>query len=366
MRRQLNRIALAALAASLAVLAGAGAASATILEVGGIAKKEKVEITASRTAGTSSVLSRTDGSLANTCTASHVNGSTESPYTGATVTAPLSNLSFTNCTRPVTVHNAGTLHVEHIAGTTDATVTSSLAEVTVGSPFGVLVCKTGTGVDIGRLTGVKEGHATIDINAVLNCGFLVPSASWKGSYTITSPTGFGVTKEEIPPATTLEIGGVKQGGEIKVNASLKSSASSTLARTDGSLANICIEAGVIGETISPYTGEMVTAPLGSLSFSSCTRPVTVHKAGTLHVQRIAGTTNGTVSSSDAEVTVESPFGALNCKTGTGTDLGTLTGSKEGHATIDVDAVLDCGFAVPSATWKATYTVTSPTGLGITE
>jgi hypothetical protein len=29
----------------------------------------------------------------------------------------------------------------------------------------------------------------MDINAVLNCGFLLPSATWKGSYTVSSALG---------------------------------------------------------------------------------------------------------------------------------------------------------------------------------
>lgn len=55
---------------------------------------------------------------------------------------------------------------------------------------------------------------------------------------------------------------------------------------------------------------------------------------------------------------------VNCKTGTGTHMGTLTGVKEGHATLHIDAIKNCGFFMPSATWGATFTVTSPTGLGV--
>ncbi|MDQ2629689.1 MAG: hypothetical protein M3Y75_01755 [Actinomycetota bacterium] len=181
--------------ASLTALAGASTASATTaLEISGTPKKEKAEVTASLKSGTSSVLARTDGVLLNTCTESHLGGSTESPYSGKTVTAPLSGLSFSSCTRPVAVHKMGTLHVEHIFGSTNGTVSSSGAEVTVGSPVGTLNCKTEEGVDIGTLTGVKEGHATIDIDTVLDCGFLVHSATWKATYTVTSPTGLGVTE----------------------------------------------------------------------------------------------------------------------------------------------------------------------------
>ncbi|MDQ2631223.1 MAG: hypothetical protein M3Y75_09695 [Actinomycetota bacterium] len=188
----LKMLGLAAVAAMALTAFTAGSASATTLEVGGVTQNKAVTIEASLASGTSAVLSRTDGSLANTCTTSTVKGST-TVFTGTTVTGPISSLTFSNCTRPVTVHKAGTLHVAHIAGTTDGTVTSSGAEVTVGSPFGTLTCVTGTGVDIGRLTGKAAGSATMDINAVLNCGFLVPSAKWAGTYTITSPAGLGVS-----------------------------------------------------------------------------------------------------------------------------------------------------------------------------
>jgi hypothetical protein len=60
------------------------------------------------------------------------------------------------------------------------------------SPFGNLSCRTGEGTDIGTLTGKATGQATIDFKAVVNCGFLVPSSTWQGSYTITSPEGLGV------------------------------------------------------------------------------------------------------------------------------------------------------------------------------
>ncbi|MDQ2631222.1 MAG: hypothetical protein M3Y75_09690 [Actinomycetota bacterium] len=189
--KYLKMLGLAAVAAMAMAAFTAGTASATTLSEGGAAKNSAVTISASLASGTSAVLSRTDGSLANTCTVSNVSGETDSPYTGATVTGGIDSLSFESCTRTVTVHQKGTLHVAHSGGE-NGTVSSSGAEVTVGSPFGTLNCKTGTGTTLGTLTGGASGHATMDINAVLNCGFLVPSASWKGTYTVTSPTGLGV------------------------------------------------------------------------------------------------------------------------------------------------------------------------------
>jgi hypothetical protein len=74
-------------------------------------------------------------------------------------------------------------------------VFSEEAEVTVLTPLfeAEVNCKTLERTDLGTVTGVQEGSATMDINGVLNCGFLLPSATLKGSYYITSPTGLGVS-----------------------------------------------------------------------------------------------------------------------------------------------------------------------------
>ncbi len=193
---KLKALGLAAVAAMAFLAFAASSASATTLEVGGVTQNSEVTFEISLESGSSLVTSRTDGSLANTCLNSTMKGTTASPFTSATVTSPISTLSFESCTRPLSVHKPGTLHFQHIAGTTDATVSSSGSEWTVGSPFGTLNCKTGAGVDIGRLTGTDgtpATHAQLDINAVINCGFLVPSAKLAGTYLVTSPTGFGVS-----------------------------------------------------------------------------------------------------------------------------------------------------------------------------
>lgn len=192
--KQLKRIAAIALAATaFAMIAGAGSASATTIEVEGITQNKSSNVEFRVALGTKAVLARTDGSFANECSISRMRGNTQSPYTGTTVTAWVGIMYFETCVRPVIVHIAGTLHVEHIAGTTDGTVSSSGAEITVGSPFGTLNCQTGSGVDIGRLTGTSSGWAKMDVNAVLNCGFLVPSATWKGTYEETWANGTGVS-----------------------------------------------------------------------------------------------------------------------------------------------------------------------------
>ena len=195
--KYLKMLGLAAVAAMAMTAFTAGTASATTLEVGGVTKNEKIDITASLKPETAAILQPTGGgSLANECSTSHVEGHTESPYTGHEVGGPITNLTFENCkTEKVEVVEGGSLSITHIEGTTDGTVTSRGAVVKVPSPIGPLTCRTGTGEDIGTLTGTGNtgSHAVMDINAVLNCGFLLPSAEWNGTYIVTSPTGLGVS-----------------------------------------------------------------------------------------------------------------------------------------------------------------------------
>jgi hypothetical protein len=191
--KYLKMLGLAAVAAMALMAVAAGSASATTLEKAGVVQTGAVEIKASLESGTSAKLQKTDGSFANTCTESSVEGKT-TVFTGTAVSGPISLLTFKKCTtESVVVDAAGSLSIERIGSTTNGTVKSSGAKVTVPSPFGALTCVTSEGTDIGTLTGKASGQATMDISAVLNCGFLAPSATWTGSYVVTSPEGLGVT-----------------------------------------------------------------------------------------------------------------------------------------------------------------------------
>ncbi|HEX6206456.1 MAG TPA: hypothetical protein VFZ29_11690 [Solirubrobacterales bacterium] len=183
---------LAGLAMGIMALA-VSSASATTMEWAGVTRNSSVGITANLEKSSFTVLSRTDTTPGNTCGSSTALGATSSPFTGTTVTAPLTELTFTSCNYAVTVDQSGQLYFQHISGTTNATVFSENAEVTVGTVWGFTVnCKTGTGTDIGKLTGVSSGEATLDIDAVLNCGFLLPSGVWKGTYRMWG-NGLGVS-----------------------------------------------------------------------------------------------------------------------------------------------------------------------------
>jgi hypothetical protein len=174
-------------------------------------------------------------------------------------------------------------------------------------------------------------------------------------------------------ATTLEIGGVKQTGAVTIGATLKPGTSATLVDEFGTTTDTCTESTVHGKTTTfTATGtNEIDGKVETLTFGKCSHTTTVINPGVLYVGWIKGTTNGTVTSAGAEVTVNSTFFGASaiCKTGTGTDIGTLTGVKTTaeHATMDIDATknLNCGI-LGNSSWTGTYTVTTPTGLGVIE
>jgi hypothetical protein len=161
-------------------------------------------------------------------------------------------------------------------------------------------------------------------------------------------------------ATTLSVGGVVQNKSVSLVSTIKSGTSAVLRDTSGFSANTCTTSEVSGSTASPFSGTTVTGAVSKLTFSNCSDPVTVHKNGTLHVAWTSGT-NGTVSSSGTESTMDGPFGYLNCVTGAGTYLGTLTGVAIGNARLDINAVINCAYTFR---WIGTYTVTGPERLGV--
>jgi hypothetical protein len=362
--KHLQRLTCAGLAMAILGLAASSTASATALEVGGVAKNAEVAYEMSIASGGSLLMTDTFGVAMNTCTTSIVKGSTVSPFSGATVGGPLSTLSYSNCTEGTpTVDAAGSLSVERIGTTTNGTVRSSGTKITTPSLFGTLTCTT-SNTDIGTLTGVAWGKATLDINAVLACS-VIGSAKWSGTYAVTSPSGLGVTGEAVPvPETRLEVEGSAKNSEIALELTAAPGGSLLIADTFGIAANTCTSSTVKAHTESPFGGATVGGPVTALSFSSCTEgtPI-VHSMGTLSVARIGATTNGTVRSTGAKVTVPSFFGTLTCTT-SNTDIGTLTGVASGNANLNINAMLSCT-AIGSAKWSGSYTVTSPSGLGIT-
>ena len=192
--KHLKKLGLAVVAAMATLAcAGAGAASATTLEVGGATQNKPVSIGATLKAGTSSIIKDKNGTTFETCTSSELKTATEGSFTGLSVGGMVSSFSFAGCNHTKHVLKPGSLSITWSAGT-NGTVSSSGAEwTTMSTVFGAsFVCKTGTGTTIGTLTGSSSGNATLHINATtLDCGAFGTS-SWTGTYTVTSPLGLGV------------------------------------------------------------------------------------------------------------------------------------------------------------------------------
>lgn len=169
----------------------AGTASAATVAIGKVTQTTSVTLTLSLKAGSSVTMRTTGGLFANTCTTAHKHGATVAPYSAKPIRYAVSEYWFGMCTEEaIKVDAAGTLGFEHTSGA-NGTVSSEGAEVTVPSPFGTLTCKTGAGTDLGTLTGVESGNATLHMNGVVNCG-IIPSAIWAATWVITSPQGFGI------------------------------------------------------------------------------------------------------------------------------------------------------------------------------
>jgi hypothetical protein len=192
--KSLKSLGLATAAAiALIAFAGAASASATTIEINGVTKNQSVEITASQKVGTSSLIKDEFGNTTDTCTELDLTFETESPFTTTLLGAKITALGLTKCTHTTTVLSNGTFDIHHITGTTNGLIIWTGGEITVQSTFfgASAVCKGGAGTTLGTLTGVKEGSATVDVNAKVNCGIL-GSSSWTGTWVITSPAGAGI------------------------------------------------------------------------------------------------------------------------------------------------------------------------------
>jgi hypothetical protein len=160
-------------------------------------------------------------------------------------------------------------------------------------------------------------------------------------------------------ATTIAVGGVTQTKAVTLEATIASGGSALLTDTSNFTANTCTTSFVKVSDSTAFTGTTVSGPISTLSFSNCSEGnPTVDAAGTLSVERIGTTANGTVRSNGAKITVPSFFGTLTCTTSS-TDIGTVTGALSGSAHLDVNAVLSCT-VTGSARWSGTYTFTGGT------
>lgn len=190
--RKLGLVAVSTMA--LIAITGVGAVHATTLVVQASPQNKAVTLEGSQLNGPIT-LKDTNNTFIDSCTSSTFKGSTVSPFTAATVTAPLSSLTLSGCTHKTSVIKPGTLHLEFVPGLfSPRYVYSSGAEVTVESTiFGAsCIAKTGTGTKLGTFTdGASNTHATITLWGTIPMG-LCGDAVLGGQYIVTSPLGLSL------------------------------------------------------------------------------------------------------------------------------------------------------------------------------
>jgi hypothetical protein len=163
--------------------------------------------------------------------------------------------------------------------------------------------------------------------------------------------------KEIPAAGTdcanPYPAGTKGTGSAETSILLKTSGGTTIVT--------CTSSTVTGQSVNQgSTTETVKSTLTTLTFSNCTTTVTVLSAGTGELHHIAGTNNGTLTTTGTEVTIT--FLGVSCifKTNS-TDVGTATGGKPG--TFDLSATIpgvSGGFCPASGILSGSYIQTEPT------
>jgi len=133
--------------------------------------------------------------------------------------------------------------------------------------------------------------------------------------------------------------------------------------------NVECTGSTIQGTTSNETGTTVNITVSTLTFTGCNCEVKVLKTGTLSIERIGTTSNGTVKSNGAEITesCSTIFGTVHCIVATsGTDLGTLTGGTT--ATIDISSAqipyLTTSSLCSAGRWDATYKIDNPDTLNV--
>jgi len=134
----------------------------------------------------------------------------------------------------------------------------------------------------------------------------------------------------------------------------------------------CTGSTITGDTNNEGgAGQSITGPEGTLTFTGCNCTVNVLKAGTLKIDWISGTHNGTLTSNGSEVTVSCStiFGNVHCiYETTEDDLGDLTGGNPAifHSTAVINKKPTSELCSKESTWTATYEVTEPKPLYVTD
>jgi hypothetical protein len=262
------------------------------------------------------------------CNKSSIEGEVEKHGAGVTAGGNVSALTYSECNFPVTVLKNGALEVHNISGTSNGTLTSSGAEITIATSIGNCIFTT-TSTDIGTLTdsSTTGGNATLDTG-----GFSIPrtghtffcgsSGQLTGNYNVTTPSTLYLSHASSSPLTSPA--GTPYTSTIKA----ESEGSIVL---KGPYTDVACKSTIEGK-VESHTSAVASGKVSALTFKECNFPVKVLKTGSLELH----VGSGTLTSSGAELTVETSL--ANCVFSTsGTDIGLLTGTgvTGTNATLDI-------------------------------
>lgn len=191
-------------AVSVALLAGAAVASATVITNG----EPGAYTGAVKAAAVGSVVLH--GPAEVTCKKSILEAAIESDGSAVKAEGKVSSLTFGECgTADVTVEGGGSLAIAATSGG-NGTLTSSSAKIKVQfTSLGITCVYATSGTDLGTVTGTNttESSAALDISSApitkTEGSFLCGSTgTWSGTYEVTTPSVMAVASE------ALEAGGV--------------------------------------------------------------------------------------------------------------------------------------------------------------
>lgn len=125
----------------------------------------------------------------------------------------------------------------------------------------------------------------------------------------------------------------------KVDTSMQTNQTLIVETPEGTVLDTCLEFTTKGETINTAsTGERVKMKLSEMAWIECTKTTDTLKNGSLEVDYITGTSNGTVTGRETEFTINTIFGSCVYGYGaTGSHVGTVVGGSP--ATVNINAII---------------------------
>jgi hypothetical protein len=191
-------------------------------------------------------------------------------------------------------------------------------------------------------------------------------------------TGAGLASATVLCSTTADPcpGGQAWPNGTVVDFNVPTNGSAHLTDTNGNALVTCTSATIKGTiTNTGSVTETVTGTISELFWGTCSAETkTVSSNNKMKVHKIAGTSNGTVTSDsqiEFEINLTPLFGHCTYGVLTTTEVGTITEGKGTGAVLHANAVLTRlkgPFCPSTAYWTGTYVLTSPssTTLSVSE